>query len=104
MVLQVMKWDIHPGKRGAFIQWVKVGVEKALSVPGVVEFRAYRSFIGDKQIVSTFEFEDETTWLKWRSNAEVNKVLEELYAVALNVSIEVWGASPVFPDPIRPGK
>lgn len=31
------------------------------------------------------------------------KVLDELHTLALNVTLELWGPSPVVPDPICPG-
>ncbi len=66
VVLQVMKWDIHPDK--------------------------------------AYEFADMATWAAWQSNKESQKVLTELHTLALNVTTELWGPSPVVPAPIRPGK
>lgn len=40
MVLQVMKWDIHPDKVEAYSKWTEGAIKRTLSVPGVVEFRA----------------------------------------------------------------
>jgi len=104
MVLFVMKWDIHPDKVEAYMKWTESAIKRTLAAPGVVEFRAYRPVSGASQVVVTYEFADLATWAAWNGNEDVQKVLEELRTLALNVNIEVWGPSPVVPAPIRPGK
>lgn len=104
MVLQVMKWNIHPDKVEDYLKWTESAVKRTLAAPGVVEFRAYRPATGASQVVTTYEFADMATWAAWQSDEDVQKVLDELRALALNVNIEVWGPSPVVPEPIRPEK
>jgi len=104
MVLQVMKWNIHPDKVEAYLKWTETAIERTLSVPGVIEFRAYRPATGASQVVTTYEFADMAAWAAWQSDEDGQKVLDELRTLALNVNIEVWGPSPVVPAPIRPGK
>jgi quinol monooxygenase YgiN len=101
MVLHVTKYDIHPDKVEAYLKWTEGAIKRTLAVPGVVELRAYRSVTGSSQLVTTYEFSDIAAW---SSNADMQKVLAELHTLALNVTIEVWGPSPVVPAPIRPGK
>ena len=104
MVLFVMKWDIHPDKVEAYMKWTESAIKRTLAAPGVVEFRAYRPVSGASQVVVTYEFADLATWAAWNGNQDVQKVLEELRTLTLNVNIELWGPSPVVPAPIRPGK
>jgi antibiotic biosynthesis monooxygenase (ABM) superfamily enzyme len=104
VVLQVIKYDIHPDKREAFLKWTESAIKRLLSVPGVVEHRAYRGAAGAPQVVSTAEFADMSAWAAWHSSEEVQKVIAELHALAVNVTNELWGPSPVVPAPIRPGK
>jgi hypothetical protein len=72
-------------------------------VPGVVEFRGYRPATGSFQVVVTYEFADLSAWAAFYAHADVQKVLDELHTVALNITMELWGPSPVVPKPIRPG-
>jgi antibiotic biosynthesis monooxygenase (ABM) superfamily enzyme len=104
MVLVVMKWNIHPDKVEAYLKWTEGAIKRTVAAPGVVEFRAYRPVSGAFQVAITYEFSDLATWATWYDNADVQKVLDELHTVAVNVSIEVWGPSPVVPAPVRPGK
>lgn len=103
MVLQVMKYELHPDRLEAYLEWTEGAIKRTLAVPGVVEFRGYRPAAGSSQIVTTYEFADLAAWAAWSSNPDTQKVLTELHTLALNVSIEVWGPSPVVPVPIRPG-
>jgi antibiotic biosynthesis monooxygenase (ABM) superfamily enzyme len=102
MILVVMKWNIHPDKLEAYTKWTQSAIQRTLAVPGVVEFRAYRPAAGTHQAVVTYELADFATWAAWYSKAEVQKVLEELHTVALDVTVELWGPSPIVPKPIRP--
>jgi quinol monooxygenase YgiN len=103
MVLYVMKWDIHPDKVDAYVEWVPGAISRVLAVPGVVEFRAYRSAGGARQGLATYEFADMAAWAAWWSHEDVQQANNELYTLALNVTTELWGPSPLVPEPIRPG-
>lgn len=103
MVLYVMKWDIHPDKIETYLDWTKSAIKKELSVPGVVEFRAYRPASGNSQVVCTYEFNDMDAWSVWLNHEDIQKLMDELHTLALNVKKEIWGPSPVVPIPIRPG-
>lgn len=103
MVLYVVKWVIHPDKTETYLEWLKTAVPRVLAVPGVVEFRAYRGAAGAPQIIATYEFADMAAWATWHENEDAQKVWSELHTLALNVSAELWGPSPITPEPIRPG-
>jgi antibiotic biosynthesis monooxygenase (ABM) superfamily enzyme len=103
MVLHVMKWDILPDKLEDYLKWTEGAIRRTLAVPGVVEFRAYRPATGASQVVVTYEFADMATWAAWQTHEDTQKVLDELRTLAANVTIELWGPSPVVPKPIRPG-
>lgn len=102
MVLQVMKWKVHPDKAEDFLQWTESAIKRTVVGLGVVEFRGYRPASGASQSVVTYEFTDMAAWAAWQSDGEVQKVLAELHTLASNVEIEIWGPSPIVPQPIRP--
>jgi len=104
MVLYIMKWDIHPDKAEAYLKWTGEAIKRTVGVKGVVEFRAYRPASGAGQVVITYEFADMANWAAWQANENIQKVFDELHTLALNVTSELWGPSPVVPAPIRPGK
>jgi quinol monooxygenase YgiN len=104
MVVQVMKYDVHPDKAEAYTKWTESAIKRTVAGPSVVEFRAYRPATGPSQVVTTYEFADLAAWAAWSSDEDVQRVLSELRTLALNVDIEVWGPSPLVPQPVRPGK
>lgn len=103
MVLYIMKWDVHPDKAEAYLKWTQGAIQRTLAVPGVVEFRAYRPASGASQVAITYQFADMEAWAAWQSHEDTQEVLDELHTLVLNVTIELWGPSPVVPEPIRPG-
>jgi antibiotic biosynthesis monooxygenase (ABM) superfamily enzyme len=103
MVLYVQKYDIDPAKAADYIDWAKSAIPRILSVPGVVEFRGYRPAAGDSQIAVTYEFADMVSWAEWQASETIQQVLVEARTYMINFSTELWGPSPVVPDPIRPG-
>jgi hypothetical protein len=102
MVLFVAKWDILSQSIKDYAEWAKASIPKELSIPGVVEFRAYRPATGSSQVVATYEFKDMASWSSWYSHPDIQKLFDELRQFTTNVSTELWGPSPVVPEPIRP--
>jgi antibiotic biosynthesis monooxygenase (ABM) superfamily enzyme len=102
MVLYIQKWDILPEKIDFYNEWTSSAIKRLLDVPGVVELRAYRPSTGSHQVVTTWEFADMSNWASWIENQEVQKVREELQTLTSNRHDELWGPSPIVPEPIRP--
>jgi antibiotic biosynthesis monooxygenase (ABM) superfamily enzyme len=103
-VLYVVRWDVLPDKTESYTQWAQSAISRTLAVPGVTEFRAYRPATGSSRAVIIYEFADMTTWASWYANEDAQKVLDELHTFATNITKELWGPSPIVPEPIRPGK
>jgi heme-degrading monooxygenase HmoA len=103
MVIQVIKWDIHPDKVEAYTAWAKAALPKFLAVPGLVEFRAYRPITGTSQIVTTYEFADLAAWATWYAHEDVQQATNERRTFTINEVSELWGPSLIVPEPIRPG-
>ncbi len=104
MVIYTVKWNIRPETAEAYPEWAQSAVSRLLAVPGVVEFRAYRPATGCHQVVVTYEFADMQAWASWQQNEDMQKVINERLALTTNFSSELWGPSPIVPEPIRPGQ
>ncbi len=102
MVLYVIKWDILPSKEEAYLGWFEGAIQRTLVVPGVVEFRAYQPTDGTSQVVVTYEFGDLAAWSAFYAHEDIQKVWDELKTLTANLTTELWGPSPVVPDPIQP--
>ena len=99
MVLYVMKWNIHPEKSEVYFNWAEMAIKRTVTSK-VVEFRAYRPITGSSQVAVTYEFNDIKSWSEWQADKEVQKVINELRTLAHDISIEVWGPSPVAEKPV----
>ena len=104
MVLAVIKWDIHPDKVEAYTKWVPTAIQRDLSgtgrggiprVPGVRRFAADRHDVRVHRCRGLGGVAIECR----RAERAVGTV-----QLALNVTSEVWGPSPLVPAPVRPGK
>ncbi len=104
MLLSVWKFDVHPDKQEAFLKWTESVRKRLLSTPGLVELCSYRGYAGAPQTIVTYQFADLAAWVAWASNEEPQKAVTELRTLAVNVTHELWGSSPLMPTPIRPGK
>jgi hypothetical protein len=41
-----MRWEVRPEKAREYVEWSKTAVQRNISIPGVVGFRAYRTAAG----------------------------------------------------------
>ena len=103
MVLYCFKWNIHPDKVDAYSTWAGGAIQRTLAAGGVAEFRAYRPVSGAVEVVITYEFADMAAWAVWQDHADVQGVIAEVRTLATDVTMELWGPSPIVPQPIRPG-
>lgn len=101
MYLYVLKWDVNPKKNELYEDWALKAIRRSLSVPGVAEVRAFRPIAGQSQVVVTFQFADFESWSSWFNDDEIQKLFNELFALAVNVQRELWEPSPLMPEPVR---
>jgi len=103
MVLWMMKWEINPDKLDEYTEWATGAIPTIIGAGGVVEFRAYRPITGSRRAVATVEFTDLATWQAWYENEAIQDAFADMASVTQNLESELWGPSPVVPQPIRPG-
>jgi antibiotic biosynthesis monooxygenase (ABM) superfamily enzyme len=102
MILYVQKYDIIPDKAEAYNEWAKTAIRRILAAPGVVEFRGYRPLSGTSQATVTIEFADLDAFAAFYADENMQQVLAERHAYEINITTELWGTSPVVPEPLRP--
>ena len=105
MALGILAWDLPPAeKTEAYNQKTRNWISIVLKQPGVKEFRAYRNPLGTTpQVVTHVEFDSIESWLRFLKSEGYASILADLRALGCtNLSAEVWDASPVAPEPLRP--
>jgi len=100
-----LSYDFIPGfDQQAYKEWAKKAIGTVLQTPGLVEFRAFRNVLGSPYVRTTTVWQSLTDWVKFFESPEWQEIETELRdAFATNVSVEIWGPSPVAPTPLRPG-
>ena len=74
-----------------------------LQAPGIIEICVYRSLLGSPQIRLSLMWQTLADWVKFAESPERQKLQAELPKFATDIEIELWGPSPVVPDPLQPG-
>ena len=100
-----MKWDFLPGvDQQAYQAWAKKAIGSVLQSPGIVEFRASRSMLGPPEVRATSVWKTMADWGNFDESATWQALKAELLdQYAQNLSVDIWGPSPVVPEPLRPG-
>jgi hypothetical protein len=99
-----VNYDLLPGvNQDTYGGWAKKAIATMLRQHGIVEFRAHRNVLGSPEVRTTSVWRSGADWIAFAEGGW--KPLEqELRGLATNVRIEVWGPSPLVPEPLRPGK
>ena len=104
MVEGHVTWDLVPNvDLKAYGAWAQKATETTLKAPGLVEFRAHRGFMAPAQVRTTTVWQSISDWAKF-IEGPWQQMETELRAFAVNMKSELWGPSPVVPDPLRPRK
>ncbi len=107
MALYILSWDLPLAAEqlNEYGEKAKtVWIPTVLKQPGVKEFRAYRNLTGTTpQVTIHTEFDTMASLGQYLESEEYGNVITDLRATGVtNITAQVWGASPVVPDPIRP--
>ena len=88
----------------AYGEYTKKAIGTLLKAPGLVELRAQRNILGSPMVRLTIVWQTLADWAKFAENAERWTLESQLQKFATNIKIEIWGASPALPQPLRPTK
>jgi heme-degrading monooxygenase HmoA len=106
MIEVALLYDLDRGvDQKAYAEWAKKTIGQVLRSPGLIEFRAQRNLLGSPQIRSISVWESLADWQNFSQSETWQAAEAELrgkFASALRV--ELWGPSPMVPDPLKPGK
>ena len=107
MALQVMSWDLPVAleRPKAYGEKTKTDwIPTILKQPGVQEFRGYRNpNMVSSEVIIHIKFDSMSSLIQYLASEDVHRILADLKASgATNLATEIWDASPIVPDQLRP--
>jgi hypothetical protein len=104
-MIEVSKtYDLLPGiDLQAYLEFSRKSLAVMAKSPGLVEIRASRSLLGAPHVRLTVVWQTLVDWARFAESPERFRIDAELLKFATNEVVELWGPSPVVPEPIRPG-
>ena len=91
--------DVDPQIYSEFAEKV---IGALLKAPGFIEFRGNRNLLGSPQARTTQVWQTLADWAKFTESAEYSELAAESRSFMTNMKVEIWGPSPVVPEPRRP--
>jgi heme-degrading monooxygenase HmoA len=97
-------YEILPNtNQQAYGEFAKKAIGTILKAPGLIEFRANRNLLGSPLVRTTSVFRTLSDWAGFAETDEWRELDAELRTFVTDLRVEIWGPSPVLPEPIRPG-
>jgi heme-degrading monooxygenase HmoA len=98
-------YDLMPGMNSqAYADFAKRAIVSTLQAPGLVEFRAHRNMLGSPKVRLTTVWSKMEDWARWAESPAWQAIEAEMLTLTTNIDTEVWGPSPVVPEPLRPSR
>ncbi|HJW54478.1 MAG TPA: hypothetical protein VJ577_04325 [Burkholderiaceae bacterium] len=105
MIESNFSYDLLPNiDMKSYGEWVKKTVASIAKQPGMVEFHASRNILGAPQIRASTVWQSLEDWSRFAEENTWQTMQAELRGFATNIKVELWGPSPVLPEPVRPAK
>ena len=106
MVEVMITYDLLPRINDeAYADWSKRAIVSLLKSPGVVEMRAYRNLMGSPHVLLVTVWETLADWARFAEDGDWTILMDELRdAMGTGIDVQVWGQSPMAPEPLRPPK
>lgn len=101
MVVFMIRYEVPPDRATAYGEWAGTAIRQAVAAPGVVELRAYRPLMAHSQVILTVEFARLDDWTTWYAAPTTQALLDDLGTPTLKLEGELWGPSPLVPEPIK---
>ena len=86
----------------AYEEFSKRAISLYLNAPGCVEFRAHRNLLGSPTVRASYVWQSLADWAKFFESADSQALWAELATFATNIETQLWGPSPIIPEPQHP--
>ena len=106
MIEVVLTYDLVPNiNQDAYLQFLRKAIVLIFHQKGIQEIRAKRSLAGSPQVMIVLSWESVADWNKFESTKDWTILIEEMKKTfVLDMKSQVWGPSPIAPEPLKPSK
>lgn len=103
MIEVTFSYDFQPDfDEDAYKELVHKATAMMLMAEGFVEFRAHRNILGSPLVRRTSVWENLSFWAAFAQQPEFQAVSADFHRFVTNMDVQIWGASPISPETIRP--
>lgn len=88
----------------AYASLAKRATTLMISAKGFIEFRAHRNMIGSPHVRRTSVWESLAHWAAVAQTPAFQELTQEFRTFVTDLDVQIWGPSPLTPEPIRPPK
>jgi quinol monooxygenase YgiN len=86
----------------AYAKLARKATQMMVSAPGFIEFHAHRNVVGSPHVRRTSVWKNLADWAVLAQQPEFQKLTAEFRTYVTNLEVQLWGPSPLVPDPIKP--
>lgn len=103
MIEATFTYDFLPSiDEKAYAKLARSATKMMLAAPGFIEFRAHRNLVGSPTVRRSSVWESLAHWAMLTQEPEFQKITAEFRTYVTNLEVQLWGPSPLVPEPIRP--
>lgn len=102
MIEVAFAYDLVPGiDLKAYTDLTRRATAFMMAADGFVEFRAHRNMCGSPQVRRTSVWESIVHWAAVAQTTEYQNLTKEFRMFVTNLDVQIWGPSPLAPEPVR---
>jgi heme-degrading monooxygenase HmoA len=86
----------------AYTKVARTATQIMVSSKGFIEFRANRNLMGSPNVRRTSVWQSFADYAAMSQSPEFQKITEDFRKFVTHIDVQIWGPSPISPEPIRP--
>ncbi len=96
-------YDFHPDiDEEQYARLARHATALMREAPGFVEFRAHRNLTGSPHVRRTTVWSSLSAWAAFAERPDFQAVNSEFRTYVTHLDVQLWGASPLVPEPLGP--
>ncbi|KAA3662356.1 MAG: hypothetical protein DWQ10_02595 [Calditrichaeota bacterium] len=103
MVEVTFTYDFHPDYDvNKYTKVARKATSMMVQAEGFIEFHANRNMLGSPHVRRTSVWKSLAHWAAFAQQHEFQMLTAEFRELVDHLDVQIWGPSPISPEPIRP--